>query len=58
MPKSYVSCTPVRGEELDNSFAELKGLVSNAGRRMRYLDQHTEIGSDVKYATVLLEHIA
>ena len=48
----------MRGEELDNSFAELKGLVSNAGRRMRYLDQHTEIGSDVKYATVLLEHIA
>jgi len=49
---------PYAWEEFGNSFEELKALVSNAGRRMRYLDQHTEIGSDVKYGTVLLERIA
>jgi hypothetical protein len=43
--------------EFGNSFEELKALVRNAGRRMRYLDQHAEIGSDVKYGTVLLERL-
>ena len=41
-----------------NSFEEQKALVRNAGRRMRYLDQHSEIGSDAKYGVVLLERIA
>ena len=41
-----------------NSFEELKALVRNAGRRMRYLDEHSEIGSDAKYGVVLLERIA
>ena len=49
---------PYAWEEFSNSFAELKMLVSNSGRRMRYLDQHAEIGSDVKYGTVLLERVA
>jgi len=49
---------PYAWEEFGNSFEELMVLVRNAGRRMRYLDQHTEIGSDVKYGTVLLERIA
>jgi len=49
---------PYAWEEFGNSFEELKAVVRNAGRRMRYLDQHTEIGFDVKYGTVLLERLA
>jgi len=42
---------PVFGDTL----AELKDLAAAAGRRVRYLDQGTEISGQAEYGTVLLE---
>ena len=42
--------------EFDSSFSELKELANAAGRRIRYLDQDVEIGDQVEYGTVVLEH--
>jgi hypothetical protein len=41
--------------EFGNTFAELKDLAAAAGRRIRYLDQDTEIGDKAEYGIVLLE---
>jgi FkbM family methyltransferase len=46
---------PYAWPEFGNTFAELKDIVSAAGRRIRYIDQDTEIGNTPKYGTVLLE---
>jgi FkbM family methyltransferase len=47
---------PYAWPEFGNTFAELKNLVTENGRRLRYLDQHAEIGTSVEYGTVLIEH--
>jgi FkbM family methyltransferase len=46
---------PYAWREFGNTFAELKGLASAAGRRIRYLDQSVEIGDQAGYGTVFLE---
>jgi FkbM family methyltransferase len=46
---------PYAWPEFCNTLAELKGLAAAAGRRIRYLDQDTEIGEQAEYGTVLLE---
>jgi FkbM family methyltransferase len=46
---------PYAWREFGNTLAELKDLAAAAGRRIRYLDQDTEIGKQVEYGTVLLE---
>ena len=46
---------PYAWPEFGNTFSELKDLVAAAGRRIRYLDQDSEIGDQAKYGTVLLE---
>jgi FkbM family methyltransferase len=46
---------PYAWPEFGNTLAELKDLATAAGRRIRYLDQSTEIGDQVKYGVVLLE---
>ena len=46
---------PYAWPELGNTLAELKTLAAAAGRRIRYLDQESEIGDHVEYGTVLLE---
>lgn len=48
---------PYAWPEFGNSLAELKELAATAGRRLRYLDRHTEIGADATYGTVLIEKI-
>jgi FkbM family methyltransferase len=49
---------PYAWAEFGNSFGELQRLASESGRRIRYLDQDTEIGDDVRYGTVVLERPA
>jgi FkbM family methyltransferase len=44
---------PYAWPEFGNTLAELKDLA--AGRRIRYLDQDTEIGEQAEYGTVVLE---
>ena len=46
---------PYAWPEFGNTLAELKDLAAAAGRRIRYLDQTTEIGEQVEYGIVLLE---
>jgi FkbM family methyltransferase len=46
---------PYAWPEFGNTLAELKELVAASGRRMRYLDQESEIDDQVEYGTVLLE---
>jgi FkbM family methyltransferase len=46
---------PYAWPEFGNSFAELQQIVSAHSRRIRYLDEQSEIGSDPKYGVVLLE---
>lgn len=46
---------PYAWPEFGNTLRELKDLTAAAGRRIRYLDQDTEIGDQAKYGTVLLE---
>jgi FkbM family methyltransferase len=46
---------PYAWPEFGNTFAELKDLAAAGGRRIRYLDQDTEIGDKAEYGTVLLE---
>jgi FkbM family methyltransferase len=45
---------PYAWPEFGNSFAELKDVVSAAGRRIRYIDEDNEAANAV-YGTVLLE---
>jgi FkbM family methyltransferase len=49
---------PYAWAEFGSSFDELKQVVSESGRGMRYLDQTAEIGSDARYGTVILERLA
>jgi FkbM family methyltransferase len=46
---------PYAWPEFGSTLAELKNLAAAAGRRIRYLDQDTEIGEQAEYGTVLLE---
>jgi FkbM family methyltransferase len=46
---------PYAWPEFGSTLAELKDLASTAGRRIRYLDQDTEMGEQADYGTVLLE---
>jgi len=46
---------PYAWAEFGDSFEALQGLTAACGRRIRYLDQATEVGADVRYGTVLLE---
>jgi FkbM family methyltransferase len=46
---------PYAWKEFGSTFLEFRTLVGAAGRRIRYLDQDTEIGDQVEYGTVLLE---
>ena len=46
---------PYAWPEFGSTLAELKGLTVAAGRRIRYLDQNTDIGETAQYGTVLLE---
>jgi FkbM family methyltransferase len=46
---------PYAWPEFGNTLAELKDLAAAAGRRIRYLDQDTEIGEQAEYGIVLLE---
>jgi FkbM family methyltransferase len=46
---------PYAWPEFGDSLADLKDLAASAGRRIRYLDQDTEIGGQAEYGTVLLE---
>lgn len=46
---------PYAWPEFGNTLAELKGLAAASGRRIRYLDQGTEMGDQTVYGTVLLE---
>lgn len=41
--------------EFGNTLSELKDMVAASGRRIRYLDQDSEIGEAVEYGIVLLE---
>jgi len=46
---------PYAWPEFGNTLAELRDLAAAAGRRIRYLDQDTEIGEQAEYGTALLE---
>lgn len=46
---------PYAWPELGNTLSELKALAASSGRRIRYLDQDSEIGDHVEYGTVLIE---
>jgi len=46
---------PYAWPEFNNTLAELKDLAAAAGRRIRYLDQDSEIGDQAVYGTVVLE---
>jgi FkbM family methyltransferase len=46
---------PYAWPEFGNTFSELKELAAASGRRIRYLDQMTEVGEQAEYGTVLLE---
>jgi FkbM family methyltransferase len=46
---------PYAWPEFGDTLAELKDLAAAAGRRVRYLDQGTEISGQAEYGTVLLE---
>ena len=48
---------PYAWAEFGNSFSELKALAAAARRRIRYLDQETEIGDAPEYGSVVLERI-
>ena len=46
---------PYAWPEFGNTYAELKDLVAETGRRMRFIDQDVEVGDTPLYGTVLLE---
>jgi FkbM family methyltransferase len=49
---------PYAWPEFGNTLPELKDLAAAAGRRVRYLDQDTEIGEQAQYGAVVLERPA
>ncbi|MFZ0608438.1 MAG: FkbM family methyltransferase [Xanthobacteraceae bacterium] len=48
---------PYAWPQFGNSFIELKELVARYGRRMRYLDEASEVADDAHYGIVMLERI-
>jgi Methyltransferase FkbM domain len=54
--KTTVLCElhPYAWSQYGNSFDELKTVVAQSGRRMRYLDQDRDVGSDATYGIVQL----
>jgi FkbM family methyltransferase len=48
---------PYAWPEFGVTLEELKHLVTAAGRRIRYLDEDSDMGDHVEYGTVLLERI-
>jgi FkbM family methyltransferase len=46
---------PYAWQQFGNSLRELKDLAAQCGRRIRYLDQDSEIGEDADYGIVALE---
>jgi FkbM family methyltransferase len=54
---AHVVCElhPYAWAAFGNTLGELKHLATAASRRIRYLDQETEIGGRAEYGTVLLE---
>jgi FkbM family methyltransferase len=54
--KATVLCElhPYAWSQYGNSFDELKTVVAQSGRRMRYLDQDRDVGSDATYGIVQL----
>lgn len=49
---------PYAWPEFGNNATELKALAAAAGRRIRYLDGHTEIADHPEYGTVVLERLS
>jgi FkbM family methyltransferase len=49
---------PYAWAEFGNSLGELQRLAAESSRRIRYIDQDTEVGDDVRYGTVVLERVA
>ena len=45
---------PYAWPEFGNTLTELKDMAAASGRRIRYLDQDSEIGEEAEYGTVLL----
>jgi FkbM family methyltransferase len=48
---------PYAWPEFGNTFAELKQIVNESGRRMRYIDREKEVGEDPEYGAVILERV-
>jgi FkbM family methyltransferase len=48
---------PYAWRQFGNSLQELKDLAAQCGRRIRYLDQGSEIGETADYGIVALEHL-
>jgi FkbM family methyltransferase len=48
---------PYAWPELGNTLTELKDLVTASGRRIRYLDQNSEMRDSAEYGAVLLERV-
>ncbi|MCL4768134.1 MAG: FkbM family methyltransferase [Hyphomicrobiaceae bacterium] len=46
---------PYAWSEFGNTLAELKELASQSGRKIRYLDQNSEIVNEARYGAVILE---
>lgn len=49
---------PYAWREFGNTYEELKQLAAASRRRIRYLDQPSEIGDEVKYGVVVLERFS
>jgi FkbM family methyltransferase len=48
---------PYAWREFGSTYEELRQLVAESRRRIRYLDQQSEIGDEVKYGVVVLERL-
>jgi hypothetical protein len=48
---------PFACAEFGSESSDLRSLAAKNGRRIRYLDQHTEIGDIPKYGIIALERI-
>jgi FkbM family methyltransferase len=59
MSRAAILCElhPFAWPQFNNSLRELKDLVAQSGRRIRYLDQGSEIGENAHYGIVALERV-
>jgi hypothetical protein len=48
---------PYAWQEFGSSYEELRQLAAASRRRIRYLDQQSEIGDEVKYGVVVLDRL-